>query len=245
MSKNSQEKAYKLLAIQEGISNGSAKDLIDKGLVYSRGNKVKIARALINVNAKFKVAEVKKAKILFEDDNILAVDKPYYEVSENLAKSFKLDLVHRLDKGTSGVLILSKNSDFKEEIIAEFRNQNVYKEYVAVVNGIFTDSVTVDEPILSIKKKHAIHSEINPLGKSAVSHISPEYVDNKKSKLKVIIETGRTHQIRVHLKSLGYPIIGDEVYGGKKNNRMLLHSRRIEFLDYDIKCKEDRDFDII
>lgn len=245
MSENNRDKAYKLVALQEKISNKKAKDLIDKGLVYSSGRKIKIARALMHVKSKFKVTFTQRPTILFEDDNILAVNKPFYEVSENIAKMFNLDLIHRLDKGTSGVILLSKSDEFKDMIIHEFRHQNVYKEYIAVVNGTFVDDVTVDEPILTIKTKAIAYSKISEDGKKAVSHISPVYVENKKSKLKVVIETGRTHQIRVHLKHLGFPIIGDEVYGGRANKRMLLHAKRITFLDYDIKCDEDRDFDIV
>ncbi|MDR2635374.1 MAG: RNA pseudouridine synthase, partial [Campylobacteraceae bacterium] len=112
------DKAYKLLALQENISNRAAKELIDRGVVYSAGKKILVARADIKADAVFKIEKLKKPQIIFEDDDIMAVDKPPFLTAEEVAQSFKLTLLHRLDKETSGVLLLSKNDEFTKKVIA-------------------------------------------------------------------------------------------------------------------------------
>ena len=86
------EKAYKLLAIQEGISNRAAKELIDRGVVYSDGKKVTVARGEMGGNAKFKVERIAPIRVIFEDDFIMAVDKPAFMTSEEVAEHKKLPL---------------------------------------------------------------------------------------------------------------------------------------------------------
>ncbi|EJK6279481.1 RNA pseudouridine synthase, partial [Campylobacter jejuni] len=109
-----QEKAYKLLALQEKISNREAKDLIDKGCVFSYGKKVVVARALMSDKARFNVIKAKNPQIIFEDDKIIAINKPYAYVSEDLEKKFNAKLLNRLDKETSGVILLCKDEDFRK-----------------------------------------------------------------------------------------------------------------------------------
>lgn len=82
-----QEKAYKLLALQENISNREAKDLIDKGCVFSHGKKVVVARALMSDKTKFSIVKTSKPKVIFEDENIIAINKPYAYISEELEKN--------------------------------------------------------------------------------------------------------------------------------------------------------------
>ena len=103
------EKAYKLLAQQEGISNRAAKDLIDRGVVYSAGKKVSVARGELSESTKFKVEKIAPIKVIFEDEFIMAVDKPAFMTSEENAEIKKLPLLHRLDRETSGVLLLTKD----------------------------------------------------------------------------------------------------------------------------------------
>lgn len=226
------EKAYKILALQEGISNNDAKDLIDSGLVYAKGQKVVIARALMSENTKFSVQKLPKPSVIFEDENLIAVNKPAFITSEKISEIYKTPLLHRLDKETSGVLVLVKNDDFAKQAINEFKKMAVKKVYVAAVRGILSEEVSVNEPILTIKGKGGATSKISPNGKTATSHITPLMVVGKKTLLKVMIDTGRTHQIRVHLASLNLPIIGDEKYGKNRANRMFLHAYEIEFLGY-------------
>jgi 23S rRNA pseudouridine1911/1915/1917 synthase len=240
------DKAYKVLAKQENLSNNKAKELIDKGLVYIAGRKVVIARADVDTTTKFKVKELKKAEVLFEDENIIALNKPAFSTSEDIAKTFKdAVLLHRLDKETTGVILLVKNEEFREKAINEFKNEKVYKEYEAIINGRLIEEVNVDMPILTIKGKKAISKISLTKGLPAHTEIYPDMISGKKTKVKVIITTGRTHQIRVHLSHLGYPIAGDLEYGGhtsSKATRVMLHAKRIKLLDYDISAPEADDF---
>jgi RluA family pseudouridine synthase len=233
------EKAYKLLATQENISNKKAKELIDNGLVYVNGKKLTIARNELKPNTTFKVKQVQKVEVIFEDNNILAVEKPPFITSENISKQFNQKLLHRLDKETSGVLLLVKNEEFRTQAIKEFKNQNVYKEYTAWVSGKLIEEITINEPILTIKNNSQAYSKISPKGKEAITHITPFVIEGNKTKISINIQTGRTHQIRVHLKYINFPIIGDTKYGGKENDRILLHAKRIKLLDYDISSKKD------
>jgi 23S rRNA pseudouridine1911/1915/1917 synthase len=239
-----EDKAYKLLAIQEGISNSKAKELIDAGLVFVGDKKLVVARGLISVMSRFKVVEQERIKILFEDENLIAVVKPHSVTSEIVAKKFKdANLLHRLDKETSGVLILCKDEEFREKAIEEFRQHRVYKEYVAVIEGRLVEEIVIDSPI-ETKKGKVAKSIISKDGKEAKTTASPVAMIGKKTKVKVIITTGRTHQIRVHLSSVGYPILGDLLYGSQmRSKRVMLHSKKIELLGYKFEAKEPREFE--
>lgn len=236
------EKAYKLLALQEGISNRAAKELIDRGVVYSEGKKVSVARGEMSGNAKFKIEKIAPIRVIFEDAFIMAVDKPAFMTSEEVAEQKKLPLLHRLDRETSGVLLLTKDEAFRAKAVNAFKKREVQKEYIAIVEGRVVEAVDINAPILTIKKGNTAHSKISSDGKEAISHIEPLMVEGKRSKIKVSIDTGRTHQIRVHLKSIGASILGDTEYGGRPHKRMMLHASKIELLGYRFISKEPEDF---
>ena len=236
------EKAYKLLALQESISNRAAKDLIDRGLVFCKGRKVAVARGELDADSRFRIEKLSKIKVIFEDKNIIAVDKPASLTSDEVEKKFDAKLLHRLDKGTSGVVLLIKNEEFQKKAIEEFRHKRVYKEYIAVVGGKIVEPIDITDPIITIKKGNSFFSKISKNGKEAITHVEPLMVEGKKSKVKVIIETGRTHQIRAHLKSLGFPIVGDELYGGKEFKRLMLHAFKISLLGYTFESPEPKEF---
>ena len=233
------------MSIQEGISNKKAKDLIDKGLVYAQGKKIKLARKLYDSDTKFKLTKIKDIKKIFEDDKIIAIDKPSFIDSYELSRKYQdAVLLHRLDRDTSGVILLSKDEDFRLKAIEEFKKHKVYKEYIAIVKGVVSDEIVIDSPILTIKDKRAI-SKIHKDGKKAITQITPLETIGKKSKIKVVIKTGRTHQIRVHLSSIGYPILGDIIYGDKQDQkRLYLHASKIKIFDYEFESNEGEDFEI-
>lgn len=237
-----QEKAYKLLALQEGISNNEAKALIDDGLVFAKGQKVLIARGLMSETTKFSVQKQPKPSVIFEDKNLLAINKPAFITSEKIGEMYKFPLLHRLDKETSGVLVLVKNEEFQKTAIEEFKKMRVKKAYVAIVKGIVSEDITINEPILTLKTKGGAHSKISKDGKEAISHVVPLMVVGKKSLVKVSIDTGRTHQIRVHLAAVNHPIVGDEKYGKNRANRMYLHSYAMEFLGYKFRADLPSEF---
>ncbi|MDD3342242.1 MAG: RluA family pseudouridine synthase [Sulfurospirillaceae bacterium] len=236
------EKAYKLLALQEGISNRAAKDLIDRGVVYSGGKKVTVARGELSNSANFKVEKIADIKTLFEDDMIVAVDKPAFVTSEEVALQMNLPLLHRLDKETSGVLLLTKDDAFRKKAVEAFKKKEVYKEYIAIVESRLAEEVTINAPILTIKKGNTAYSKISDDGKEAISIVTPLMVEGKRTKVKVVIETGRTHQIRVHLRSIGASIQGDTEYGGRPFKRLMLHASKIALLGYTFTCPEPIDF---
>ncbi|MCR6573332.1 RNA pseudouridine synthase [Campylobacter insulaenigrae] len=239
-----QDKAYKLLAIQEKISNNQAKDLIDSGCVFAMGKKIVIARALMNSKTKFVIQKIKKAKILYEDDNIIALDKPFGQISENLEIKFKAKLINRLDKETSGVLLLSKNENFRLKCIEEYKKQNVYKSYLAIVDGIIAEEVEIHEKISTTKTNNGAFSKIDKFGLESYTHVIPLMVNAKKTLIKAIIKTGRTHQIRVHLKHIKNGIIGDEKYAKISAARMFLHCYETNIFDYNFKALLDDSFNV-
>jgi len=237
------DKAYKVLAEQKGISNKKAKELIDRGFVYVEDKKVKIARAEINTETKFRIEYPEELKILYEDENIIAVNKPAQLDSYDIQDAIEdAELLHRLDRDTSGVLLLGRNEAFIKKAINEFKNRRVEKYYVAWVEGVVYEPIEIDEPIFTIKKGKAF-SLIDPVrGRKAHTLVKPEEIQGKKSKVHIEITTGRTHQIRVHLAHVGHPIVGDEQYGSRtQSKRILLHSAKIKLFDYLFEAKEPKD----
>ena len=143
-------------------------------------------------------------------------------------------IVHRIDKDTSGLIIVAKNDLAHRNISEQIKNHEVVKIYTALVRGIIPENeATIDMPIGRSKtdrKKMAVDKN----GKQAVTHIKVIERFSDFSLIKAKIDTGRTHQIRVHLAKIGYPIVGDEVYSNGKNpfnvHGQMLHSTILEFV---------------
>jgi len=237
------EKAYKLLAQQQEISNNRAKALIDRGLVYVGDKKVRIARAELPEDTRFRVEDVADVKILYEDENIVAINKPAQVDSYDIQDAIEgAELLHRLDRDTSGVLLLGRNREFIEDAIGEFKNRRVKKEYVAWVEGVIYEEIEIDTPILTIKKGKAFSRIDKTKGKAAHTKVKPLEIQGKKSKIEIEITTGRTHQIRVHLASIGHPVVGDEQYGSRtQSKRILLHSKKMAIFSYAFEAPEPQD----
>ncbi len=196
--------------------------------------------------------------IIFEDAQLIVLNKPAgipvhagssvdYGIQEIVRKlrpdAACIELVHRLDKGTSGCLIIAKKRSILRVMQQKFRQRAVKKQYMALVKGVWRgERRRVEQPLL--KKEQADGGRmvvIDPLnGKTAVSVFSPIKRFKQATLMLVSIETGRTHQIRVHARHLGYPVVGDDKYGcddfNRKMkklglNRMFLHSASITFKD--------------
>lgn len=193
--------------------------------------------------------------ILYEDDHLLAVNKPagmvvhpapghwsgtfvnglLYHCGQLAGQdgSLRPGIVHRLDKETSGVLIAAKTLEMQQKLTLLFASRQVYKEYWSICIGKPADG-EISAPI----GRHPIHRKqmaIVPTGKQAVSFVKTLGWNEKLSFVQIVIATGRTHQIRVHLKYRGTPVLGDALYGNSSVNqfygvqRQLLHAARTRF----------------
>lgn len=142
-------------------------------------------------------------------------------------------IVHRIDKDTSGLLVIAKNDKAHINLSEQIKNRQVNKIYVALVKGIISENeATINMPIgrsTKDRKKMAVDKN----GKEAVTHFKVIKRYNKYTYIKVKIDTGRTHQIRVHMSNIGYPIVGDIVYSNGKNDfgieGQMLHAKELEF----------------
>jgi 23S rRNA pseudouridine1911/1915/1917 synthase len=236
------EKAYKLLALQEAIGNGEAKRLIDDGYVYVGDRRLTIARSELSADTTFKVERPKRIRALYEDKEMIAIDKPRGAESYSVEKRLGFKLIHRLDKETSGVLCLAKTDEFLLRAIDEFRRRKTTKRYLAVVSGTLAEERVINLPVLTFKGARARSAIDEKRGREAITIIKPLQIEGRRSLLEVAIPTGRAHQIRIHLAHIGLPILGDLVYGGKPYKRLMLHSVYIALLGREISAERPSEF---
>jgi 23S rRNA pseudouridine1911/1915/1917 synthase len=165
--------------------------------------------------------------------------------SEAIAQN-RYGIVHRIDKDTSGLVIIARNQNALINLKKLFKDRQVYKEYICLVRGIVkNDYGNITYPIMRSKLDHtkrvAVISDKKSRATQRTAHseywVLERYQDS--TLLKVVIHTGRTHQIRVHMQSIGHPIIGDKLYGGKLErkdksslNRQFLHASKLKFKYY-------------
>ncbi|TLD99280.1 RNA pseudouridine synthase [Helicobacter muridarum] len=222
-------KAYKLLSIQEGISTNKAKNLIDSGVVQVNGVRLEIARTLLGRGTKFKIIEPKQY-IIFEDFNIIVIDKPYGIESYELQNQYApYKLINRLDRDTSGVILLAKNEETRLKAIDEFKAQRVDKIYYALVDGKISEEREITSNISVESRQTSKRAILSEFGIKACTIIKPLAIIGNKSLLEICIPTGKTHQIRIHLASIKFPIIGDVRYNkthSRKAKRLMLHCHK-------------------
>lgn len=136
-------------------------------------------------------------------------------------------LVHRLDRETSGVMVIAKNEEFQAEMVALFSNREVHKTYHSIACGeVPDDEGTIDVPIGRVAGGKIKASEV---GREAITGYKVLERKNGFTYIELYPKTGRTNQLRVHLSWLGYPVLGDWLYKGATADRLMLHARRIEF----------------
>ena len=195
--------------------------------------------------------------IIYEDDSLLLLSKPpglvvhpgsgnhdgtlanglvhYCRSIADVGDILRPGIVHRLDKDTSGIMVVAKTERVHQLLVDNFKNHRLQKEYVALLHGVLKQKT--GRIVAPIGRHHVQRQKMavkQAGGKHAAScwEVLQEF-DNSYSLVKISIETGRTHQIRVHMAHLGYPVAGDNVYGAGKDNRhfprQLLHASRLIF----------------
>lgn len=196
-----------------------------------------------------------KAKIVYQDDYLMVLNKNEGVVCTKEGRKGSSDtledwieekwgdnklprkgIVHRLDKGTSGLMVVVKNTETRNKILEMFRKREIKKIYWALIEGNLPRDGVIKVPISRSKYvfgKFAVSEE----GKNAETCFrllkKYEYLDKKYSLVEIDLKTGRTHQIRVHFSYLHWPLVGDLVYGGREIfglSRPFLHSKKLEFM---------------
>lgn len=192
--------------------------------------------------------------IVFEDNYLMVINKPsgltvhpgsgnsdntlvnglmYY--TNNLSSvggDFRPGIVHRLDKDTSGLMIVAKDNKCHTLLADDFKNKRIHREYVALLDGVFPqNSATIDAPI-ERSKENFEKMTVAAGGKKAITHLSVIKKYKDYTLVKLVLETGRTHQIRVHLSYIGYPVHNDPVYSKKTCDDFgqFLHSEYLKFV---------------
>lgn len=192
--------------------------------------------------------------IVYEDDDVLVVNKPqgmvvhpspghpdhtlvnallYHCPLSTINGEFRPGIVHRIDKDTSGLLMVAKNDQAHRSLAAQLKAKTTKREYVALVHGrISEDNGTIDAP-LGRSRKDRKKQAVVAGGRHAVTHFQVLERFRQYTLIKCRLETGRTHQIRVHMSSIGHPLAGDPLYGPRKTlpgNGQYLHARLLGFV---------------
>ena len=208
-------------------------------------------------------AEALPLRIVFEDPDVVVLDKPagmvvhpaaghasgtlvnallhHVKDLSGIGGELRPGIVHRLDRGTSGLMVVAKNDRAHQELSRQFQDREVDKEYAALVWGVVHAGRRIDEPIGRDEKNRQKMSTRARRARSAVTRVTWARHFKGVSLVKLAIATGRTHQIRVHLSAIGHPIVGDATYGGvhrrvphdlrpvMRLERPFLHAMRLSF----------------
>lgn len=231
-----------LKEVYKSYNRSTLQKFIESGFVTVDGKLVLKPNAKFQRGVKFdlKVPEVVKntdlkPEIIYEDENVLVVNKPAGLLSEFKGEycpeatlaDYGL-IVHRLDRDTSGVIILAKNEEVQSFLRRQFQERKTHKTYFAVISGRpKLDEARIDLPMMRDLKRPTTF-RVDPNGKPAETFYRVLKTDGVHSLVELKPTTGRTHQLRVHMKYLGHPILGDPVYGEEKADRLYLHAGALE-----------------
>lgn len=225
---------YSRSRLQEWIRSGAA--TVDGATVPTKhkvlGGEHIALRAEADTSTELQAQDI-PIQVVFEDDAVLILDKPaglvvhpaaghHDGTLQNallnhcpaLAGIPRCGIVHRIDKDTSGLLMVAKTLESHKQLVDQLQSRSVHREYLALVHGAMTGGGTIDEPIgrhSSDRKRFAVRHG----GKPAITHYRIAERFAAHTLVAVKLETGRTHQIRVHMSHIHYPLVGDPVYGGR------------------------------
>ncbi len=171
--------------------------------------------------------------IVYEDDDIIVINKPKDLVVHPgagnpngtvlnallyhyppIAEVPRAGIVHRLDKDTTGLMVVAKTIPAQTKLVRDLQKRKITREYEAVASGIMTKGGTVDQPMARHATKRTLMA-VHPMGKPAVTHYRIMENYRNYTRLRLRLETGRTHQIRVHMAHIAHPLLGDQTYGGR------------------------------
>ncbi|MDO4319343.1 MAG: RluA family pseudouridine synthase [Bacteroidales bacterium] len=206
----------------------------------------------VNTSREFQIFRNPRLRIVYEDDDIIVVNKGYGLLSmgtdrksegtaywllrdyvKRLDPRNKIFIVHRLDQQTSGLMMFARTVEAKEAMQHNWNNMVLERTYVAVVEGHIDPPEGTVESYLAENSAHEVYSTDNPAeGQFAVTRYRTVKARGKYSMVELQLETGRKNQIRVHMKDLGHPIVGDRRYGAKVSpiHRLALHARTLRFV---------------
>lgn len=254
----------------DNLTRSYVKNLIENENITVNGKKQKAGYSLReNDNINIQIPEDKEANIqaediklniIYEDDDILIVDKEkgmvvhpangnysgtmvnslMYSHKEKLSSingTIRPGIVHRIDKDTSGILVVAKNDIAHKKLSEQFKVHSINRKYVALVKGIIKeDNIDINYPIGRSSKDRKKMAVTYKNSKEAKTHIKvlKRFYNSNVTLIEATLETGRTHQIRVHMSYIGHPLVGDEVYGKKdskfKIEGQMLHAEVLGFI---------------
>lgn len=245
----SRSKVVKLIETGKVLVNGTP---TKKNYTLKEEDQLEIGELeIISMEA---TAEKMDIPIVYEDEDIIIVDKPngmvvhpapgnytgtlvngllYHSELSTCNGSFRPGIVHRIDADTTGLLVVAKNDKAHELLAKQLEEKTTHRKYIALVWGVLeSDTGTIDAPIgrdTKDRKKMAIVAN----GKSAVTHFKVLERFKNATLIEVVLETGRTHQIRVHMNYIGHPVVNDPVYGKRKRfdeTGQALHAAELGFI---------------
>ena len=251
-------RSYAKVLVEDGNVLVNDKLPSKAGLVLKEGDVIKIN--LPEIKEMEVTPEDIPLKILYEDNDIIIVDKEKGMVvhpangnytgtlvnalmhlcKDNLSSIngiIRPGIVHRIDKDTSGILVVAKNDIAHKNLSEQFKVHSINRKYIALVKGIIKeDEFTIDLPIGRSKKDRKKMAVTSQNSRNAITNIKviKRYYNSKLTLIEATLKTGRTHQIRVHMAYKGYPLLGDEVYGKKdskyKVKGQMLHAKLLGFI---------------
>jgi 23S rRNA pseudouridine1911/1915/1917 synthase len=251
--------AEHLRALYPASSGNSIKKLLEHDRVRVNGAIVRIGKMLLQPSDRVEIGEKvfvarlpEDLEILYEDEYLLVINKKanlltiatkkekeetvyaYLSAYVKAQKpANKIFVVHRLDKKASGVLVFARSEEIKEKLQAQFETHDIERVYIAIAEGrVKEESGTVQNYLAENRAYKVYVTDDEQVGKLAITNYRVKKRTAGYTWLEITTQTGRKHQIRVHLAGLGHPIIGDKEYGSKKNplQRLGLHASRLGFV---------------